>query len=129
VTDRTPDLAADLELVVHRTGHERYRVLCDPESPSYHPGYVEHVRREAARLRLVPGPDRSAPSPRIDPAGEADWIAAVRRCPHRGRILPPREGCGCNELWPCAARRGTLDGGAVARTADCLACVRKGGPP
>jgi hypothetical protein len=100
-------------------GNDRLRWLADTD-----PAYRRLVREG------FPATSTTAQEPAGRSAGdEAALIAAVRLCPHRGRILPPRDGCGCTELWPCGARRGTLDGGAVARTADCTACVRAGGPP
>lgn len=50
------DFPADLDLVVSRTGHDRYRELTDPDHPDYHPGYVAIVQQEAARLRTEPEP-------------------------------------------------------------------------
>ncbi len=40
-------LAEALDIVVARTKHERYRMLCDPESPAYRPGYAAIVMRKA----------------------------------------------------------------------------------
>lgn len=119
----------DLEFVIVRSGHARYRDLVADNHPdrSYWRG---EVARRAAELRGESPQDRPAPARAPRATYDASLVvASVRRCPYRGRILPPRDGCGCSELWPCAARRGTLDGGAVARTADCTACVRAGGPP
>lgn len=44
----------DLNLVIQRTGHTRYRELTDPEDSSYDPSYEELVRQEAARFRKEP---------------------------------------------------------------------------
>lgn len=45
------DFAADLDLVLSRTGHLRYRDLTDPAHPDHDPHYIPVVRAMAARLR------------------------------------------------------------------------------
>ena len=94
-----PGLAFALDTVIARTGHRRYRDLCDPEHPDFNPGYIPIVRALAER----PGPT-SAPIP----AGRDDRpphgrpaaggrgalrrpgrAPAVRRLPGRRRAGPP----------------------------------------
>jgi hypothetical protein len=45
-----------LDLVVSRTGHRRYRDLCDPAHPAYDPGYPAAVRAMAEALAGEPAP-------------------------------------------------------------------------
>ena len=75
-TEPYPGFAADLDLVVSRTRHGRYRLLTDPARPEYHAGYVEVVRSEAARLRgeATPVAARAA-----KPRGSLDDAIRARR--------------------------------------------------
>lgn len=41
------DIKEALDIVVARTGHERFRDLCNPDHPAYNQGYVDYVMREA----------------------------------------------------------------------------------
>ena len=56
-------LAEALDIVVARTGHRRYRELCDPAHPDYNPDYIPVVIRlaEAAAVRIA----RDGPAPRV----------------------------------------------------------------
>lgn len=56
----------------------------------------------------------------------AQAIAAARRCPHRGPLVPPPADCRtCGDGSPrhdCRAGRG------VVSYADCVVCIQGGGP-
>jgi hypothetical protein len=97
-------LPAALDLVVARTGVERYRYLClEHESPRVRRQYSDLI----LRLALEPPPTRPTPTESLE------VLAAVRRCPFRS---VGRDGCQCGR---CALR-----GGAKVATAECIACVK-----
>lgn len=76
-------LAEALDLVVARTGHARYRDLCDPTHPDYDPGY------EGLVMQLAVDATRD---PTIEDGLRAWWAESVsfwggapRRCCGGGR--------------------------------------------
>lgn len=102
-----------LDLVVSRTGHQRYRWLCSEDNPD--------TEQRAAYRRLVISQAVDQPTAGISavlmPAVES--IAAlklVRRCHYRS--VPS---CGC-EPGRCGLR-----GGKWVSDQDCLTCVSKYG--
>lgn len=110
-----------LDVVISRTGHVRYRDLCDPTHPAYHPAYVALVLRLAGH---APPDMPPAPVP-VLPSGVGPSLDAIRRrelCPH---YVPRRRfaesgiaDCGCG-LDHCRAGRGRQGGVTLA---DCAAC-------
>lgn len=114
-------LAEALDVVVARTGHARYRALCDPSHPAYDPAYVAFI------LRLAGGPAPDIP-PTPDPVlpmgidHALDVIRRRDRCPH---YVPRRDfaalgiaDCGCG-FDHCRARSGRSGGITLA---DCASC-------
>lgn len=67
------EISEALDIVVARTGHVRYRDLCDPSHPDYHPGYPALVIA-MAEDRPPPAPPPEAPP-------------AVRGLPLAGDVL------------------------------------------
>lgn len=96
-----------LDLVVSRTGHERFRVLV-AENPAYWPVILLH----ASNLLDGPAPEPAArPTPREGLAA----LMIARRC--RWGSWPA---CGCS------GPRCSIHGREIA-PAECLACVRRYG--
>jgi hypothetical protein len=93
-----------LELVIARTGVERYRYLClEHPKPKVRSEYTELV------LRLAAQPPAPLPSP-------AELLALARKvteCPFRSK---DPGGCGC-------ARCGLLSGAKVSKL-ECVECMR-----
>ena len=115
--------AEALDLVVARTGHQRYRDLCDPSHPDHDPGYIEYV------LALAEGksPDES-PAPDAPPASmsRSDEIRDHRLLTALAKTCPYRENtssCGCG-VSICHASLGPsrIDPKAVSLD-DCVQCV------
>jgi hypothetical protein len=80
----------DLDLVVTRTGHSRFRELCNPVHPDYNPGYIPIVRAEAARIRGEPDPP--LPSLASQALSAAGAVARVATAAVTGQpILVPDE--------------------------------------
>jgi hypothetical protein len=114
------DFHDDLEFVVERTGHSRFRVLTDPADPAYQEGYIGIVRGLAAGFRGEPPPPprRRFTAAQVRRAQEDARIAAkVKKCPDR----EPVPGCGCSGEARC--RRD----GAVKQRLECYACVEAAG--
>jgi hypothetical protein len=86
-----------LEIVVRRTGHHRYRALCDPADPAHNPAYLPLVMRLAGE----PEPDISPNlAPEIPLAG--DLVAALAQRLGADRLAKWVEKwagrpCGCAE--------------------------------
>jgi hypothetical protein len=57
-----------LDIVVARTGHERFRSLCDPAHESYDPAYPPYI---VARAEEIEREDGEPPSPQSQPPG---WL-------------------------------------------------------
>ena len=93
-------LAEALDLVVERTGVDRYRRLCDVADRVYRPEYPAYILEKAARLLVEPAPDPPDCLAGIPLAG--DVVAAIA-----GRIGADRlaawwerrtgRPCGCAE--------------------------------
>jgi hypothetical protein len=98
-------VADALDIVVARTGVERYRYLC-----LEHPRASTRAEYSAHVLRLASSP---APPPRPTAAESIADLAAVRRCEFRSA---GRDGCQCGR---CALRHGQK-----VTTAECLACAK-----
>jgi hypothetical protein len=97
-------VAEALELVIQRTGVDRYRYLC-----LEHPNAVVREEYSALVLRLAAEPERPGPT-----AAESMALAlAVRRCMFRSE---ESGGCGCSH---CGLR-----GAAKVSTLECIQCVR-----
>jgi hypothetical protein len=94
-----------LDIVVARTGVERYRYLC-----SQHPRASTRAEYSALILRLALEPN---PPPRPTPTESLEVLAAVRRCCFRSAA---GDGCSCSR---CGLR-----GGAKVSTGECVACVK-----
>lgn len=101
------DLPRALDIVVSRTGHVRYRELCDPAHPDYNPAYIPLVLRQAEDDAPLPVPVPSV-------TAQLDMIARMKACPHWIKA-----GCGCS-LNRCGLGKG--DAGEVSH-ADCFACL------
>lgn len=72
----TLDLEQALDIIIARTGHHRYRELCDPDHPAYDPAYVRYVLDRAAGPEPTrPRPVAPPPTPAIPLAG--DLVAAL----------------------------------------------------
>ena len=94
-----------LDLVVARTGVERYRYLC-----LEHPKLTVRFEYSGLVLRLATELTTSRPSV----AESIDLIKAVKVCPYRS--LEAATGCGCSH---CGLR-----GGARVSRLDCLMCIK-----
>ena len=93
-----------LDLVIARTGVERYRYLClEHPKPTVRAEYSAHVLRLAAQ----------PPAPKPATAEFVAFARIVRECPFRS-VEPG--GCGC-------ARCG-LRSGAKVSNLECIQCVR-----
>lgn len=93
-----------LELVISRTGVERYRYLClEHPKPNVRAEYSAHVIRLAAQ--------RSSPDPKV--AEVAAIARKVQDCPFRS---VDSGGCRCAR---CALR-----GGAGVSNLECIQCIR-----
>ena len=100
-------LADALDLVVARTGVERYRYLC-----TEHPNPRVRAEYSGLVMRLATAP----PDPTTPTAAESlKNAAAVRRCQYRS--IESSGGCGC-------ARCG-LRGAAKVSLLECIECVRR----
>lgn len=93
------EISEALEIVVGRTGHERYRELCDPSSPTYDPRYVPIVIEMAGGEPAPPAPPvRLAPP--IPLAGDVVEAIAKRLGADRLAKWWERQtglDCGCDE--------------------------------
>ena len=97
-------LAGALELVVARTGVERYRYLC-----LEHPTSSVRAEYSALVLRLAVEPPKPGPT-----AAESMALSlAVRCCMFRSRESGE---CGCGHC--------SLRSGAKVSTLECIECVR-----
>lgn len=103
-------VASALDILVARTGHVRYRELCDPVQPAYNPSYIGLVIRLASGL-----PDPQTPGP-VPLSTSLNLLARMRSCPHRS----PRTDCGCGGLATCALEKGK-DG--LVNYRDCQDCL------
>lgn len=102
-----------IDIVVARTGHERFRSLCDPSSPVYDRGY------EAVVLELAGAPDVEIDRTHAPTLATSLAIRnAVRTCPWRD----PRPNCGCEGLARCAIGYG--DRAGDVSHADCWECAK-----
>jgi hypothetical protein len=98
-------LADALDLVISRTGVERYRYLC-----LEHPNPTVRAEYSALVLRLAEEPPPTRPS-----AAESMQLALeARRCMFRSS---EPGGCGCAR---CGLRHGTK-----VSILDCILCIRK----
>ncbi len=74
------NLAEALDIVVGRTGHERFRQLCDPNDPAYAPGYIPLVMSLATGEPVpCPEPVVDVEFPRAKPRLSINQLIAVRR--------------------------------------------------
>jgi hypothetical protein len=110
-------LADALDVVVARTGHARFRELCDPSHPDHNPAYEATVFALAA----APWPPGGPPEPG---SVVGRRLALVRECPDRGGVLPVslQPECGCAELTECRRGRGRRPGRVTLD--ECLECVK-----
>ena len=99
---------AALEIIVARTGHERFRVLCSDTWPD-HAGY----RQLMIRMSGGKPPD---PAPLIPLAESLPLLRLVNLCSYRSRDAA----CGCTG-HRCGLRS------ALVSHLDCLDCVRRYG--
>ena len=97
-------LADALDLVIARTGVERYRYLC-----LEHPRPTVRAEYTALVLRLAAEPPKPGPST----AESMAMAMAVRRCIFRSI-----------ESGECGCGRCGLRGGAKVSFLDCIQCVR-----
>lgn len=102
------DWIAALDRVVARTGHGRFRALCDAAHP-------DHAAWRARVVGLAADPPGSGPA-RRPVAESAELARAMRACPYRST-----EGCGC------AGGRCALRGGAIVSHRDCFPCLERYG--
>lgn len=102
-----------LDIVVSRTGHARFRELCDPGHPDHQPGMAAVV------LAMAAGPPPSArdATPAREPVPFARVHAAATSCPHRGPVVDsgPVPGCGCATVLCLSLVK-------VVGAVDCVAC-------
>ncbi len=102
-----------LEIVVARTGHVRYRELCD----SSHPDHAAWRKRVLALVRGELAPqEASPPNPRL--AAQLKLQALVMKCPQRDTSVP----CGCGMAVCRLNKGGGIDPTRVALR-ECEACV------
>ena len=94
-----------LEIIVARTRHERYRVLCADDHPD----------REAWRIRILAM--AAEPEPAIPVSVALTLARRMRCCPFRSTD----PGCGCSG-GRCALRRG-----AIVSHRDCFDCLSRYG--
>jgi hypothetical protein len=100
----TMTITEALDLVISRTGVERYRYLClEHPKPKVRAEYCAHVLRLAAQ----------PPAPEPTAAELVAFARKVRVCPFRSI---DSNGCGC-------ARCG-LRGGARVSNLECIQCMR-----
>lgn len=104
-----------IELVVSRTGHERFHWLCSDANP-------DAASREAYRalvLRMACGQMPAPPeTPSLVPLAESNrLLQLIRECPHKG---PP--GCGCSGSAHCSR----LDRDVTRH--ECFSCVQESHP-
>lgn len=116
------DLAEAINLIVSRTGHARYRDLCDPTHPAHHPAYVDFVLRFAGASPPAPRPTMEPPPATSGVAASLDVIRGRDSCRH---YVPRRRfaelgiaDCGCG-LDHCRVGRGREGGITLA---DCASC-------
>lgn len=104
------EITEALEIVIQRTGHVRYRELCDPAHPAYNPAYIPIVLAMAADLTgAAPAPIPIPPAPGIPLAGDLIASATHRFGADRlARWVAAQLGtdCGCPERQ---ARLNALD--------------------
>jgi hypothetical protein len=105
---------ADLEAVVARTGHERFRWLTSDANPN--PAHRDAYRKLVARLaRGEPAPNPTPPPPKTVPL--ADALRArklgLARC-----VYASKPACSCQG----AARCHHL--GRIVSIRDCLDCLK-----
>lgn len=141
------DLAKALEIVIARTGHERYRFLTSPDHPD-HKAWREHVIAvahgytptpitmplslhlalfgwyvESVNLFIRERNFRYAPPPALSPHQER--LQLVYGCDYRGAKI----GCGCNGTWHCGLGRGEFPTRPhEVSLGECLRCVSGGLP-
>lgn len=115
------DLIEALDLVVSRTGHARYRALCDPSHPAYHPAYVALV----LTLAGCPPPEEPPAPVSVLPSGVGPSLDVIRRRDACVHYIPRRRfaalgiaDCGCG-LDHCKLWRGRQGGITLA---DCASC-------
>lgn len=120
-------LSEALDIVVGQTGHERFRELCDPGHPAYHPGTAAVVFRWARGEALseppsvrghgetVDGPGVAVEPSRPPVAGVIEFHRRMRACEHWQRS----SGCGCG-LNRCALGKGRA---GVVSHEDCRICL------
>jgi hypothetical protein len=100
------ELEEALEIVIARTGHERFRTLCDPDHPDFNPAYASLVIAMATGEATSPA--EGHPSPQQSPtpletlplagdivAAAAEKIGAARLA----KWIEEKTGvpCGCPE--------------------------------
>jgi hypothetical protein len=104
-------VAEALDIVVARTRHERYRVLCDDDNPDIQ-------QREAYRRIVLELAGQPASLPSTDPAPLIPLRDSIRaaRLGYRACLYSSHEGCGCS--GPHCHHLGRL----VSLT-DCARCL------
>jgi hypothetical protein len=104
-------LSEALDIVIARTRHERYRVLCDDDNPDIQ-------QRDAYRRLVVDMAGQPAPLPPTDPAPLIPLADSIRaaRLGYRACLYSSYEGCGCSGTH-------CYHLGRVVGLADCVECL------
>jgi hypothetical protein len=109
-----------LEIVVARTGHERFRTLCTADWPT-HLDYRRTVLRMAGMLPAEP--EHAAAVVAVGPRNRFGlaWLAEVNTCLYR----ECRTGCQLSRCWAGKGTRWATDEPwGEATLADCRKCLQ-----